>query len=122
MSTKETLLKGKAILERATRAPWKWWTSNSIRRLTGPDERDGGVLHAAMVEPGVADVEVSAADMAAIEWLRNNGQEMVFALLIVMKNKDEILMALKASLLAGEIGPLTHDRIKAELVRALEWE
>lgn len=24
--------------------PWECWTSNSFRRITGPDGRDGGVL------------------------------------------------------------------------------
>lgn len=40
------LNKLEALARAATPGPWTWWTSNSVLRLTGADERDGGVLHA----------------------------------------------------------------------------
>lgn len=122
MTTKTTLEKGKQLLAAATRAPWKWWTSNSLKRITGPNQVDGGVAHAYVVEPGVADIAISSADMEAIEWLRNNGDEIIFSLLMIMKNKDDLLLCLQVAALSGNIGPLAYDRIKAELIRALEWE
>jgi hypothetical protein len=36
----------KRLAQAATTGPWKWWTSNSELRLTGADQKDGGVLHA----------------------------------------------------------------------------
>ena len=50
----------------ATPGPWKWWTSNSVKRITGPDGEDGGVL-SAYVHAGYADLRVSAEDQAYIE-------------------------------------------------------
>lgn len=51
-----------------TPGPWRWWTSNSLMRLTcekreaGRVNQDGGVLHAYRCRDGVADVCVSEAD------------------------------------------------------------
>ncbi len=36
----------RSLLSAATARPWKWWTSNSFRRLSGADGKDGGVLYA----------------------------------------------------------------------------
>lgn len=59
-----------AILAKARAAspgPWKWWTSNSNRRLTGADGRDGGVLCAIVnFRDGVPDVHCSEVDRARI--------------------------------------------------------
>jgi hypothetical protein len=50
------------IAERATPGRWKWWTSNSARRLTAGRGPDGSVLHATMVRRDYADVDpISAA-------------------------------------------------------------
>ena len=48
-----------------TPGPWKWWTSNSYRRLTALGQQDGGVLSAVSVH-GDADVRVSEADARLI--------------------------------------------------------
>lgn len=51
-----------------TKGPWKWWTSNSFRRLSGPDGKDGGVLCPTVSRnDGHPDLIVSKADMALIE-------------------------------------------------------
>lgn len=51
-----------------TKGPWKWWTSNSFRRLSGPDGKDGGVLCPTVSRSdGHPDLIVSKADMALIE-------------------------------------------------------
>jgi hypothetical protein len=54
-----------------TPGPWKWWTSNSWRRLTAHDvagryERDGNVLCPIKCRDGHPDVIISEADMALI--------------------------------------------------------
>lgn len=54
-----------------TPGPWKWWTSNSWRRLTAHDvhgrhERDGGVLCPIVASDGHPDVVVSEDDMNLI--------------------------------------------------------
>lgn len=47
----------RAAAEAATRGPWEIWTSNSVRRITGADGRDGGVLSAvAHLRTGTADL------------------------------------------------------------------
>lgn len=48
-----------------TPGPWKWWTSNSYRRLTAEGKQDGGVL-SAVSKSGHADVCVSEADAQLI--------------------------------------------------------
>lgn len=56
-----------------TPGPWKWWTSNSVRRLTGHGlpggqfKQDGDVLHAFRSRSdGVADLSVSGEDAGLI--------------------------------------------------------
>lgn len=49
-----------------TPGPWEWWTSNSYRRLSGPDGKDGGVLHATVLRDGQPDVVCRDADRALI--------------------------------------------------------
>ena len=54
--------------ERATPGKWRWWTSNSVRRLSSDATgKDGDVLCAEMVStPRYADIRVSDANMAYI--------------------------------------------------------
>ncbi len=60
--------KHKAILAAATPLPWRWWTSNSMRRLSSdPTGKDGDVAHAFQAADGVPDIAIREADMAAIE-------------------------------------------------------
>ncbi len=61
-------------------------------------------------------------DREAIEWCRQHGQDMINALFMLMKNKDDIILGLRSATHAGDIGIMTYDRIKSELIRALEWE
>lgn len=62
----------------ATRGPWRWWTSNSHRRLSSDATgKDGDVIHAAynphdhFPEIGVtdADMEFIAASREDVPWL-----------------------------------------------------
>ena len=55
---------------RATSGPWKWWTSNSHRRLTAEDRQDGGVAYGTKHKDGCGDIVISEADMAFIEEAR----------------------------------------------------
>lgn len=57
--------KMKALALAATPGPWQWWSSNSVKRVTGADGRDGGVLHAYSFRDG-ADIACSPSDQAFI--------------------------------------------------------
>ena len=60
--------KHRSILAAATPLPWRWWTSNSMRRLSSdPTGKDGDVAHAFRASDGVPDIAIREADMAAIE-------------------------------------------------------
>ncbi|MFC7515117.1 hypothetical protein ACFQUU_08885 [Herbaspirillum sp. GCM10030257] len=53
------------LADAATPGPWKWWTSNSVVRLSGADGKDGGVLSAVMLTNGPA-ILCSPANQAFI--------------------------------------------------------
>lgn len=55
----------KRLAELATPGPWEWWTSNSCKRLTGRDGRDGGVISAVM-HARWPDIQVSQENAAFI--------------------------------------------------------
>jgi hypothetical protein len=55
---------------RATAGPWKWWTSNSHRRLTAEDRQDGGVAYGTKHKDGCGDIVIGEHDMAFIEEAR----------------------------------------------------
>jgi hypothetical protein len=57
--------KMKALALAATPGPWNWWTSNSVLRLTGADDRDGGVLHA-YARGSYGDISCSEVNQAFI--------------------------------------------------------
>ena len=57
----------KAAAMAATPGPWKWFTSNSMARLSStPSGKDGDVLSAFRASDGVPCVRVSQHDMAFI--------------------------------------------------------
>lgn len=68
MITKFERDRDKAVLAAATPLPWRWWTSNSMRRLSSdPTGKAGDVAHAFRAADGVPDIAIREADMAAIE-------------------------------------------------------
>ena len=68
MITKFERDRDKAVLAAATPLPWRWWTSNSMRRLSSdPTGKDGDVAHAFVAADGVPDIAIHEADMMAIE-------------------------------------------------------
>lgn len=66
MITREEREKDKAICEAATPGPWRWWTSNSHRRLRS-DAAPGDVAFGTKLRDGCDDIVISDADMAASE-------------------------------------------------------
>lgn len=51
-----------------TPSPWRWWTSNSMRRLSSDTTgKDGDVISATIASDGVAVVVVKEEDMPVIE-------------------------------------------------------
>ena len=74
-----------ARLEKAEAAlpagPWTVWTSNSFRRITGPDRADGGVLHAYnQYRDGHPDLSMPEQQLQALVELRNALPEILRAL------------------------------------------
>src|SRR5678816_275963 len=57
-------------LKRASPGPWEWWTSNSFRRLSGPDGHDGGIACAVIAHDGVPDISIREGDMDLIAHAR----------------------------------------------------
>lgn len=68
--TSERHAAAKARCARATVGPWKWWTSNSHRRLTAEDCQDGGVAYGTKQKDGCGDIVIGEHDMAFIEEAR----------------------------------------------------
>lgn len=60
----------KRLDARATPTPWAWWTSNSVKRITGPDGKDGGVLCSYRFDSGT-DVAITDDNMAVLVAARN---------------------------------------------------
>lgn len=61
--------------------PWVVWTSCSFRRITGPDGKDGGVLHAyTQRSDGHPDLSMPEEDLQTLARLRNLLPEIVKAL------------------------------------------
>lgn len=48
-----------------TPGPWKWWTSNSFKRLSSP-KGDGDVMFAYSSNDGVSSISVTDSDMRLI--------------------------------------------------------
>lgn len=105
--TEAELAEMRRRVEAASPGPWEWWTSNSIRRLSGPDGKDGGVLHAVVHRDGVPDVEVREEDMAFIAAAR---RDFVRLLDEVERLRGEVRAAEKKAhplLVSNEAGTLT---------------
>lgn len=91
----------KAVAERATRRPWKWWTANSRRELRAEvGNRYPMVAHGQQhPHDRVIDIAISEADMALIERAVNGLEERADALLRLVKvvqklRKREAFMAM----------------------------
>lgn len=71
--TDEELAAIKAREKAATKGPWRWWTSNSMRRLSSdPSGKDGDVAHAYRASDGVPDIAIREEDMAFTEHARTD--------------------------------------------------
>ena len=56
----------------ATKGPWKWWTSNSHRRLTSEGGHVGGIAYGETQHDGCDNIVISDADMAFTEHARED--------------------------------------------------
>ena len=57
----------RTLAQAATPGPWRWWTSNSFRRLSSDiTGKDGDVLHGFVHRDGQGDVAISAVNAAFI--------------------------------------------------------
>lgn len=101
----------------ATPAPWEWWTSNSWRRLSGPDGADGRVLcpdnHPIDHHP---DLRVSREDMWLIENLRNSAR----ALIDEARESLALRELLQSQTSAANELARENQRLRAQLATACE--
>lgn len=64
-------------LKKASAGPWEWWTSNSFRRLSGPDGKDGGIAYATVARDGQPDISIREDDMEFIAHARTDVENLV---------------------------------------------
>jgi hypothetical protein len=81
----------RALLAAAAPWPWKWWTSNSFRRLTGPDGRDGGVLCGAVQTDGQPDVCASEGTRNLIERAPELLEQLLADVAVIRGERDAAL-------------------------------
>jgi hypothetical protein len=87
--TSEKIEELRRLEKAATPGPWRWWTSNSMRRLSSdPSGKDGDVVHAFRASDGVADIAILDRDMALIAGARNS-------LLRILDERDALLGSIK---------------------------
>ena len=66
--SKEERVRLRALLKWATPLPWRWWTSNSLRRLSSDKTgKDGDVGHAIITHDRLPDIVISEDDQAYSE-------------------------------------------------------
>jgi hypothetical protein len=53
---------------------WEVWSSNSFRRISGPDGRDDSVLSAVTHRDGHPDLSMNEENLRRLAWLRNNAR------------------------------------------------
>jgi len=66
MIPKEQRERDAAIASKATKGRWRWWTSNSYRRLR-TDDGGPDIAYGHTHKDGCGDIAISDEDMAAIE-------------------------------------------------------
>lgn len=110
MITKEQLEHLQALHRSATPGPWRWWTSNSFRRLSSDlSGKDGDVLHGITCRDGCNDVRVSEADMDLIAELRNHAEDLLDAM--TEKLFRDRFVNMTAEELRESLQPLNHEQV-----------
>lgn len=74
--------------ERMPEAPWEVWTSNSFRRIKGPNTADGGVLSALICRDGHPDLSMSGDNLKRLARTRNNLRALAEQLMAALKTID----------------------------------
>lgn len=110
--TNEELDRLQELSDKATPGPWELWTSNSNRRISGPDGVDGGVLYGITPKDGTSDLVGEPADLELIPAARNAMPDLIAA--------ARRLNALEAMLLT--IKPIHLTAARAEAVVSLDFE
>jgi hypothetical protein len=105
--------------QRVTPGPWKWWTSNSVRRLSSP-VGDGDVLHGSThPRDGVVDVVGNEIDKNFIATVRTREPVLAAAL----REQLELTTHLRLRLvemcgIAESLAELHCRDVSSQLVRA----
>lgn len=70
--TDEALAELERLQERRTPGPWRWWTSNSHRRLSSDATgKDGDVAYGVRHRDGCTDIAIREEDAAYVEGAAN---------------------------------------------------
>lgn len=90
---KDTIVAIEALAKNATPGPWKWFTSNSMMRLSSiPSGKDGDVISAFTATDGVPCVAVSAKDA---RFIANTDPDFVLSLIAELRQRDERIAELE---------------------------
>ena len=106
-------------LARLPALPWELWTACSFRRITGPDGKDGGVLHAYnQRSDNHPDLSMPEEQLFALVRLINAYPALLSRLSTAEAERDEALDAIRAiQLRAFSDGTRTFD----DCMNALGW-
>lgn len=120
--TDDELKRDKAICEAATKGRWRWWTSNSHRRLKS--DAGGHVAYGTRQRDDTDDIVISDEDMRAIENAVNRLPLYIAEAQEMARRIEE--MAKRADMLAGANDPTGALQIHAagmrEALRILRGE
>lgn len=79
--------------DRATPGPWELWTSNSNRRISGPNGVDGGVLYGITPKDGTSDLVGEPADLDLIPAARNALPDLIATIRELLWKRDALIEA-----------------------------
>jgi hypothetical protein len=111
----------KKVLSRMTKGPWRWWTSNSFRRLSSdPSGKDGDVMYACVQSDGHPDIAVpNPHDMEGIELLRNEGDALVAEIERLRAALEGVLEVCRDRKAFVMMGPMAFSRAEQIALKAL---
>jgi len=111
----------KTALAHMTKGPWRWWTSNSFRRLSSdPSGKDGDVAYGCVHSDGHPDIAISEENMEGIVVMRNHGEALVAEIEKLREALKSILEVSRDRELFVMMGPRGFQRAEQIAKKALE--
>lgn len=90
-----------------TELPWEWWTSNSFRRLSGADGKDGGVAFA-FNNPADKHPDICINEQDA-RYIVTCANEMPRVLALLARYRNETPLGHQPHMIAHEVDALLAD-------------